>query len=61
MFTSKQRNFIFNINEFTREKQLNVINSSNVNMNNNFNTLNEFRLKIIKLLIFHENCLKLKN
>ena len=61
MFISKQRNPTLNINEFTREKQLNVNNSLNVNMNNDFNTSKENRLKIIKSLVFHENRLKLKN
>ena len=52
MFISKQRNLIFNVNEFIK----NLNNFKNVNINNNENTLNEnARLKIIKSKYFNDN------
>ena len=53
MFTSKQRNSIFNINKFTREK--NVNNLIDVNINNEANTFNDTKFKIIKLIMFNDN------
>ena len=61
MFIARQRNFIFNISEFIRENQKDVNNSLNIEIINDFNTFDKSRLKVIKLSMFHENCLKFKN
>ena len=60
MSTSRQRNPTLNINKFTRGKQ-DVNNSLNVNMNSDFNTSKESRLKVTKSFVFNENRLKLEN
>ena len=61
MFISRQRNSIFNINEFNRDKQQNINNSKNVDINNNFNTFKKMKFKMIKTIIFNENRMKFKN
>ena len=61
IFTSKQRNLIFNVNEFIKKKLSNIENSFNVNMNNKINTFEEFKFLVIKLIMFNNNQLKFEN
>ena len=61
MFTSRQRNSILNIDEFIKRKSSIINNLLDVKINNEVNTFEEFKLKIIKSIMFNNNQLKLEN
>lgn len=58
MFILRQRNLILNINKFTK----NFNNFKDVKINNNDNTSKkDAKFKVIKLKLFNDNRLQLKN